>query len=185
MEAATPRSRAAALPAALAGMQSGMVGAICLVMWLGILAEWQQRNFWIPVNLMASAFYGPRAIRSGFASETISGLAVYLALYTILGAGFALVLRDRLSRPRTLLYAVVFALAWYYLSFRLLWKSAIPLAALLHVERSTTFGHLVYGVVLGGYPARLPRPAAPEPEPPPAADAPNETANEAPSGPLS
>src|SRR5690242_11323458 len=164
MEAATPRSRAAALPAALAGMQSGMVGAICLVMWLGILAEWQQRNFWIPVNLMASAFYGPRAIRSGFAAETVSGLAVYIALYTLLGAALALVLRDRFSRARTFLIAVAFALVWYYVSFRLLWKSVIPLASLLHVERTTALGHLLYGAVLGGYPSRLPRPAV-QPEP--------------------
>lgn len=178
MEAATPRPRAAALPAALAGMQSGMVGAICLVMWLGILAEWQQRNFWIPVNLMASAFYGPRAIRSGFASETVSGLAVYLSLYTLLGMAFAIVLRDRLSRARTFLLAVLFAMGWYYLSFRLLWKSAIPLAALLHVERSTAFGHLVYGVVLGGYPSRLPRETAPNPEPTTASGTTNEISAE-------
>jgi len=176
MDAATPRVPVAALPAALAGLQSGMVGALCLVMWLGVLAEWQQRNFWIPVNLMASAFYGPRAIRSGFAGETLSGLAAYIALYTLLGAALATVLRDRASRPRTFLIALAFALAWYYLTFRLLWKSVIPLAALLHVERTTAVGHLIYGVVLGGYPSRLPRPAVeqdPETEQPPAADAAN------------
>src|SRR5690349_3440421 len=147
MDAATSRVRVAALPAALAGLQSGMVGALCLVLWLGVLAEWQQRNFWIPVNLMASVFYGPRAIRSGFAGETVSGLAVYIALYTLLGAALATILRNRFSRPRTFLITVAFALAWYYLSFRLLWKSVIPLVALLHVERTTALGHLLYGVV--------------------------------------
>ena len=110
MDAATPRPLAAAIPAALAGMQSGLVGAFCMVMWLGILAEWQQRNFWIPVNLMASAFYGAGAVRSGFAPETVSGLAVYIALYTLLGATLAVVLRDRVSRLRTLLIGMAFAL---------------------------------------------------------------------------
>jgi hypothetical protein len=172
MDAATPRVRVAALSAALAGLQSGMLGALWLILWLGVMAEWQQRNFWIPVNLMASAFYGPHAVRSGFAGETISGLAVYIALYTLLGAALALVLRDRLSRARTFLIAVTFALAWYYVTFRLLWKSVIPLAALLHVERTTALGHLLYGAVLGGYPSRLPRTALPaEPEPNSAADA--------------
>jgi len=167
MDAATPRPLAAAIPAALAGMQSGLVGAFCMVMWLGILAEWQQRNFWIPVNLMASAFYGAGAVRSGFAPETVSGLAVYIALYTLLGATLAVVLRNRASRLRTLLIGMAFALAWYYLSFRLLWKSVIPLAALLHVERTTAFGHLIYGAVLGGYPARLTKvePPADVPDP--------------------
>jgi hypothetical protein len=156
-------------------MQSGMIGSLCLVVWLGVLAEWQQRNFWIPVNLMASAFYGPSAIRSGFAGETISGLAVYIALYTLLGATLALILRDRFSRTRTFLIAVAFALVWYYVTFRLLWKSLIPLAALLHVERTTALGHLLYGAILGGYPARLPQPAPqPEPEPTAAPDPANE-----------
>jgi hypothetical protein len=164
MDAATPRVPAPALPAALAGLQSGMIGALCLVLWLGVVAEWQQRNFWIPVNLMASAFYGPRAIRSGFAGETLSGLAVYIAIYPLLGAALAIVLRDRVSRARTFLIAVAFALVWYYLSFRLLWKSMIPLAALLHVERTTALGHLLYGAVLGGYPSRLPRAEQPLPD---------------------
>jgi hypothetical protein len=165
MHAATPKSRAAALPAVFAGMQSGMLGALCMLGWLGVVAEWQQRNFWIPANLMASVFYGPRAIHSGFAAETVSGLAVYIALYTLIGAAVAVLARDRLSRMRTLLVAIVFSVAWYYVSFRLLWKSVMPLVALLHVERSTAFGHLIYGAVLGTYPARLPTgPVEPAPE---------------------
>lgn len=145
-----------------------------MVLWLGILAEWQQRNFWIPMNLMASVFYGPNAIRSGFAGETISGLAIYIAMYSVLGALVALALRDRLPRLRTFLLSIVFAIAWYYLSFRLLWKSVMPYVALLHVERTTAMGHLIYGVILGGYPAHLPK-AEVATEPP--ADAPGGETN--------
>jgi hypothetical protein len=163
MDAATPRSRTAALPALLAGLQSGLVGALCMLAWLGVIAQWQQRNFWIPANLMASAFYGGASVHTGFASETVSGLAVYIALYSLLGALLALVLRDRFSRTRTFLVTVAFALGWYYLSFRFLWKSLIPLVALLHVERSTALGHLIYGALLGGYPARLRKPEEPLP----------------------
>lgn len=162
MDAATPKPRAAAIPSILAGMQSGMLGVLCMLGCLGVIAEWQQRNFWIPVNLMASAIYGPRAIHSGFAVETISGLAVYVVLYTALGGAVAFVLRDRLSRGWTFATAMIVAVGWYYLSFRLLWRSMMPLVALLHVERATAFGHLLYGMVLGTYPARLPQPIVPE-----------------------
>jgi hypothetical protein len=81
-----------------------------------------------------------------------------------------MVLADGLSRLRVLLVAVLFGLTWYYLSFRLLWKSMMPLVALLHAERATVLGHLVYGTFLGRYPAYLPKPpvAAPEPETAPA-----------------
>jgi hypothetical protein len=111
---------------------------------------------------MASGFFGAGAIHSGFAFETLSGLALYLSLYSLLGGLFALVLRDHLPRLRTLLLAILFGIAWYYLSFHLIWKRILPLVALLHVERSTAMGHLVYGTILGRYPAYL---AAPAPAP--------------------
>src|SRR5215471_5822853 len=109
MDAAMPKMRVSALAALLAGLQSGLIGALSMLAWLGIVAEWQQRNFWIPVNLMASAFYGPAAIHSGFATETVSGLAVYVALYSGLGALLALALRDRVGRGAAVLIGMIFA----------------------------------------------------------------------------
>jgi hypothetical protein len=155
MDAATAPPRASAVAALLAGLQSGILGVFWMLGWLGVTASWQQRSFWTAENLMASAFYGPRAIHSGFASQTVSGLALYFLIYGLLGAGVAVVFRDRLPRSRTMLMAMVVALAWYYLTFHVLWKSVLPLVALLHVERTTAFGHVIYGFVLGLYPRYL------------------------------
>lgn len=168
MDAATESRPATALSAFLAGLQAAMLGVLWMLAWLGVSAAWQQRSFWTAENLMASAFYGSRAVHSGFASETLAGLALFLALYSLLGALLALFLRDRLPRYRTLLVSIVFAVAWYYLSYHLIWKSIIPLLSLLHVERSTILGHMVYGTILGRYPAYLRTPAesaAPPSEP--------------------
>jgi hypothetical protein len=123
---------------------------------------------------MAIVFYGNQAIRAGFAGRTLSGLAVYLLLYSLLGSLLAWALRDRVARIRVLTLSVLFALLWYYLSYRLLWKAMGPLIALLHVERATVLGHLVYGTVLTRYPVYLPQPAAPAPSP--LAEAPGEPA---------
>jgi hypothetical protein len=155
MDAATAPPRASAVTALLAGLQSGILGVVWMLAWLGITATWQQRSFWTAENLMASAFYGPRAIHSGFAGQTLSGLALYLLLYGLLGAGFAALVRERLPRARTLLVAMVVSLAWYYLTFHVIWKSILPLVALLHVERTTAVGHVIYGFVLGLYPRYL------------------------------
>ena len=107
----------------------------------------------------------------------VAGLAVYLLIYSLLGALLALVLRDRLRPTRALLVGIVFALAWYFLSFRLLYVRILPLVALLHVERQTILGHLIYGTFLGRYPVYLPKPpaAGPEQQPEPAPEAPAET----------
>ncbi len=158
MEPATERPRVTRLELLLAGLEAGMVGVCWMLAWLGLSAVWQRRSFWTAENLMASAFYGERAIRSGFAARTLSGTALYLLIYSVLGALFAVVVARRLRRVRVMLLAVVFGLGWYYLSFRLLWKGMMPLVALLHAERSTVLGHLVYGTFLGRYPAYLPKP---------------------------
>jgi hypothetical protein len=63
-----------------------------------------------------------------------------------------------------LLFAVLFALLWYFVSFHLLWKSVMPLVALLHAERATLLGHLVYGTFLGRYPEYLPKAKPQKPE---------------------
>src|SRR5689334_17959856 len=133
MDAATEKRPAEAPAAFLAGLQAGMLGVLWMLGWLGLSAAWQQRSFWTSENLMASAFYGPAAIHSGFASQTLSGLALYLALYSLLGALLGVAIRDRLPRVRTLLVSIAFAIGWYYVSFHLIWKSLIPLLALLHV----------------------------------------------------
>jgi hypothetical protein len=172
MDGATQTRRAGPVWCFLAGLQAGMLGIFAMLAWLGISAAWQQRSFWTTENLMASLFYGYRAIHSGFAGSTVSGLAVYLALYSLLGGLLAYVLRDRLARIRILLLSVLFALVWYYLSYRVLWRAAAPLVSLLHVERATILGHLVYGTILARYPLYLPRPHSETPAPPAPPEAP-------------
>jgi hypothetical protein len=160
-----PEPPAGALESLLAGLQAGMVGALLMLAWLGISAAWQQRSFWTAENLMASAFYGPGSIHSGFASRTLPGLALYVVLYSLLGALLGVVLRNRTTRMRTLLAAILFAMVWYYATFHWMYERVMPLVALLHAERPTAIGHLIYGLWLGRYPEylRRARPVAVEP----------------------
>src|ERR1044071_4243347 len=102
MDPATDSRPAPTLSVFLAGLQAGMLGICWMLIWLGISAEWQRRSFWTAENLMASAFYGGSAIRSDFASPTLSGMAVYLVLYSLIGAVFAVLVRDRVPRRRVL-----------------------------------------------------------------------------------
>ena len=173
MDAATETTPASAISAFLAGLQGGMLGVCWMLGWLGISAVWQRRSFWTPENLMASAFYGGSAIRDGFGTHTVSGLALYLLLYSTLGAVFAVVVRDRLPRRRIMLASVCFAVVWYYFSFRVMWKAVSPLIFLLHVQQSTVLGHLVYGTMLGRFPVYLAAAEAPTPSAEPATSPPS------------
>jgi hypothetical protein len=134
-----------------------MVGVLLMLAWLGVSAIWQQRSFWTAENLMASAFYGPTSIHSGFASRTLPGLALYLVLYSLLGALLGVVVRNRATRLRTVLAAIFFAMVWYYATFHWMYERVMPLVALLHAERPTAIGHVIYGLWLGRFPEYLKR----------------------------
>ena len=110
---------------------------------------------------MASVFYGNAAIRRGFAAGTVSGLALYVLLYSLLGAGFAMAVGGRLPRLRLALASIVFALCWYYAAFHLAAKALSPQIALLDAERTTVLGHVIYGALLARFPSYLPHTAAP------------------------
>ena len=76
-----------------------------MLAWMGASSAWQQRSIWTAENLFATAFYGGSAIGPGFGRGTVSGLALYLLLYSLLGAAFAAVVRGRLPRGKMLLAA--------------------------------------------------------------------------------
>ena len=112
-----------------------MLGVLWMLAWLGVSAAWQQRSFWTAENLMASVFYGANAIRSGFAGETLPGLAVYLVLYSMLGA-FLATARSRPAAALADVPGIAGVRARLVLSLvpHWIWKSVMPLVALLHVE---------------------------------------------------
>jgi len=177
------------LASLLAGLEGGTVGVLWMLAWLGVNSQWQQRGFWAAENLMSTAFDRNAALAPAFTWSTCGGLALYVVIYSALGAIFAAILRDRLPRQRVMLLALVFALVWYYVSFRLLFQYAMPLVSSLHVARPTMVGHLLYGFVLGRYPVyvhRLMATAPPDPQPPPAPQAPSalEAPSEGPASPV-
>jgi len=139
----------------LAGLEAGMIAALWMLAWMGSNSAWQRRSFWTVENLLASTFYGSSAVRDGFSGRTLSGLALYLLVYSSLGFLFAAIFRLKLPPVRLLLASIVAALAWYYVSFHWIWKSLSPLIPLLHAERPTILGHLIYGAVLARYPRYL------------------------------
>jgi hypothetical protein len=158
---------------ALAGLQAGMMGALAMLLWLGISALWQRRSFWTSENLLATTFYGSSAVHNGFSASTFSGLALYLLLYSTLGCLFAVTAAKAGPSARLVLAGILTSLGWYYVSFHFLWRAVGPLIPLLHAVAPTVLGHVIYGASIGRFPHYLARSEAlalPEPvvEPAPA-----------------
>jgi len=142
-------------PALLAGLQAGMVAALWMLAWLGVSAAWHRESFWTAENLFATTFFGARAIRTGFSGTTLSGLALFLLVYSILGSLYAGVVRDRFPRLRLVLASIAVAVAWYYLFFQVICRAVSPLVTLLHATQSTIWGHILYGAILARFPRYL------------------------------
>jgi hypothetical protein len=104
---------------------------------------------------MATLLHGGAAIVPGFGARTPSGIAVYLLLYSLLGAAFAILLPRRLTPLGLMLAGVLVSVGWYWLWFRALGQTVMPLVWMLHSERPMTFGHVLYGVMLARYPVYL------------------------------
>ena len=155
MNASMERRQASALAEFLAGLQAGMIGVLWMLAWMGVSAMWLRRSFWSSENLMASIVAGNSAIRNGFAGSTWSGIALYLLIYSLLGAAFAVLVRDRFTSLGTLLLSIFFSVGWYYLWFRWLGQMMMPLVWLLHAERATVLGHVIFGVLLTRFPMFL------------------------------
>jgi len=171
----TPHRPAKPLAVFLAGLQAGMIGIGWMLAWLGLSSMGQRRSFWTAENLMASVFHGDAAIRRGFGFSTLSGIALYLLIYSLLGALFAVTARTRFTGLGAVLLGVLFSVGWYCLWFRALGQTVMPLVWLLHAENSTTFGHVIFGALMARFPAYLPK-LGPPPSLAPAPEQPGEPA---------
>jgi hypothetical protein len=142
----------------LTGLETGVLAALAMLVWLGVSAMWYRKSFWTPPNLLAAAFYGESALRNRFTVHTFAGLALYLVIYGALGMLFGLAIQDRHPSLRITCIGVLSAIGWYYLVFGWIWKRWDPLLVLYTHERSMFVGHVLYGVILGRYPRTRPGP---------------------------
>src|ERR1035437_9187331 len=81
----------------LAGLQAGMIGICWMLAWLGLSAMGQRRSFWTAENLMASVFAGGPPLPRGFGVSRLRGFPPLLLVYSLLGAGFAVAVRNRFT----------------------------------------------------------------------------------------
>lgn len=139
----------------LVGLQSGTLAALAMLGWLAMASALYRRSIWSVPNILASTFYGDSALRNGFVSTTISGIALYFVIYGLFGALFGLAVQHRWRPLRITFIAVAASLGWYYLSFGLIWKSLNPLVVLYTHDQPMLIGHIIYGVLLGRYPVFL------------------------------
>lgn len=151
MSSGTPYSARPRIRHLLAGIGSGVAGAIFVIGFLMLGSLWYHRSVWIPANLFSTALYGQDAYLNHFAFTSWAGLAIVLVMYGIAGAIWGAVWRD--SSPRfVLLNGAICGLITYLLLFRVFWKRVDPLLSLYSPDRELEFANIVWGIIVARSP---------------------------------
>lgn len=138
----------------LAGLDTGFAGAIVFIVWL-LFHSWLSREYWwSKLNIVAGVFYQNAVFNSGPGMITLTGTAVLLLMYAILGAVFGLYAR-RKGLIANLFAAIGFVLLWQAFADAFVWKR-LNIFALSFLPPSATLpGNLLFGIALIRFPRRF------------------------------
>lgn len=109
----------------LAGIHAGVLAGFAVLAWMMLLSLLSGESAWRIPNLLASAFYGPLAMRGEFGRITLAGISLHLLQCAVAAVIFSISMPTS-SYGRTLLASLLYAaaLAWAANSF--VWKSLYP-----------------------------------------------------------
>lgn len=142
----------------LAGVEAGVLAGVVMLGWFMLHSIWGGDPWWAVPNLLASTFYGQRALYMGGGTVTVSGAALHLLVSGVIGALFALAVTPwRANHSRMALLGLFVGLVWYYLSYGYLWHKINPLVPVYSAVPSMLTGHLLFGICLSLYPRWLAR----------------------------
>jgi len=148
-------SRISKINLAMAGVETGVLGGLFMMVWLAILSLFEGRSIWSVPNLLASTFYGEAALRRGFRWTTLSGLALHLILSVAAGLLFGSAVNGIDSPGRVMRLGLAAGVAWYFLNEGVLWKYLNPLVPLYTKGGGMLLAHLGFGFFLGSFPRYL------------------------------
>jgi hypothetical protein len=137
-----------------AGMESGVLGAVLMMVWFGLDSLVERQQWWAILNLWGSAIYGNAVFRMSLGKASLAGAALHIFLGGVAGAVIALAL-GRIHRfGLILLGALVAGVVWYGILQHGILRSFNPLIVRMTPQPATLLAHLLYAAVLTRIPGR-------------------------------
>jgi len=132
----------------LAGIETGVLGAGFMCVWLFAHSWWGGDRFLTPAKIWATTLLGGSVMRYG-PGRPLVGLAVHFSLACVVSVVFA-VLSVRIRRfPVAVVMGLLAGGCWYFL---LVWWNRW--IAVYSQQPETFLGFLVFGIVLSRSPSR-------------------------------
>lgn len=153
---------------ALNGLEAGVFGGLAIVGFMTVVSIAERNPWWAYPNILATAFYGGRSLRSGAGWPTVSGVALEVFIAGVAGAVFGALFVNLESRSRRLLLGVLWGLSWFYLT-QSLYRTVARLIPVYAPALALLSAHAVFGLILGrltwAAPKAAPRAPAGDDEP--------------------
>jgi hypothetical protein len=140
---------------ALAGLETGVLGAMCLLLWQVAGSLLAGQPAWDVPTRLVTAVWGRGVSRDGLLAAASAGAALQLFGGGLVGVLFGLSQRSAWASRRVVLLGLVFGLGWYYLAYEVLLRRVGTGPYALLPRRSLMPAHLVFGLVLSAYPLLL------------------------------
>ena len=135
---------------ALAGLETGILGAILVLAWFAADAMFQGQHWYAFPNLWSTTFFGADAFHMRLGWATAAGIAFHLAQLGVAGSLFGMIWLRRRSRLIDILAGVTWSFLWYFVMMRGFWKVFAPFVPRLMPQAATMFGVLLFGAALAG-----------------------------------
>jgi hypothetical protein len=136
----------------LAGLQTGITGAIAMLAYYSVASLWTKHSLWWMPNLFAASIQGQSAVGDGSGFFTLSGLALVLCYYGALGVVFGQIAAEHQGGLRFFWLSLLTAMLMHFAELRWFWKGLNPVGHLYASDHQILFAHLVLGCCLGAYP---------------------------------
>ena len=151
MPSGNQQARLSTLYTLLAGLQSGVLGGLFMLLVLSLAALRHGRTFWSASNLFATIFYGEDALRRGLRFSTLGGASLHILVSALFGIAFAFATQWLENRLYQRLLAIAVSLAWYAVCDGWLWDKFTPYLSLYNSRFDMIAGHLAFAYFLGSH----------------------------------
>jgi hypothetical protein len=136
----------------LAGLQTGITGAIAMMIFLALGSLLTRHSIWWMPNLIASSVYGQSSVREGIGFPTAAGTAMTLCFYGAMGIAFGEFAGGRRGGIRFFWISLIAGMLIYWCLLRWFWRLANPIGHLYASDGQLLFAHLLFGCFLAAYP---------------------------------
>lgn len=135
-------------PRVLAGLESGILGATCMVAWFALEAQFENQYWWAMLNLWGAGVYQSRVLTMGFGIATLSGAAMHVFLHGAGGAAWGL-LGGRITNGWWhLVCSFCVAAGWYLFLMQWFWPVVAPVVSRVSPVPATPLAYLLFGAAI-------------------------------------